>query len=380
MIKSKNVYLETLSDLNRLINLNKWNNFFVVTGKQSYIISGAEKAIAKLHLTSYKRFNDFATNPQFLDLIKGLETFEEGSFDAIIAIGGGSVIDVAKLVFYFQNRKNLHNYFSKQNSSNQLHIKRKLVLIAIPTTSGAGSESTHFAVLYKNRIKYSIGNDLLLPDYYLLIPHLTYNMSPYLTALSGIDAFCQAVESYWSVNSTSTSREYAIEAIKILWNYLPEAVEHPNGNSRKKVQIASNLAGKAINISKTTAPHAISYTMTAMYGVAHGQAVCITLPYFLSYNYNVTPNDLNDSRGIDFVRGRILEIVEAINYGSLEEAQNGIKEFILKIGLHISLKPLSIIKPHQFHEIKSNINFERLKNNPRKISDNFIEDLFDKIK
>ena len=113
----------------------------------------------------------------------------------------------------------------------------------------------------------------------------------------------------WSVHSTSESIGYAVESIQLAWRHLAAAVQHPDIDDRQAMCWAAHLAGKAINISRTTAPHAISYTITSQLGVPHGCAVALTLGAVLAFNCHVTGMDCNDSRGSDYVRQTIDNIV-----------------------------------------------------------------------
>src|SRR5207248_4789041 len=126
--------------------------------------------------------------------------------------------------------------------------------------------------------KYSVCHEFLLPDIAIVDPILTHKMSPRLTAITGMDALSQAIESYWSIHSTEESKGYAREAIRIIVDQLPKAVNEPTNDSRLAMARASHLAGKAINVTRTTAPHALSYALTSRFGVPHGQAVSLTLP------------------------------------------------------------------------------------------------------
>ena len=114
--------------------------------------------------------------------------------------------------------------------------------------------------------------------------------SNYLRACSGLDALCQAIESHWSINSNNESRKYSSSAIIKLLKNLKEFVLNPSKRNSGEMAIASNLSGRAINITKTTAPHALSYPIT-LFLIYHGHAVAISMPFFIQYNSN--SKDLN---------------------------------------------------------------------------------------
>ena len=241
-------------------------------------------------------------------------------------------------------------------------------MIAIPTTSGSGSESTHFAVVYSGNQKYSLAHEYILPDIIIINPELTYSLSSNHTAVSGIDAFSQAVESYWSVNSNQESKNYSSESIKLILENLVSAVNNPSPENRINMSKAANLAGKAINITKTTAPHAISYSLTTYFGVPHGQAVSFTLGEFFVYNYEVTTEDAADSRGAEYVKKTITEINGLMGCNTAEESKNKINNLLKSVNLKTKLKEADIRSESDLKMILENVNTERLQNNPRKLS------------
>ncbi len=339
---------------------------FIVTGKKSFVESGGNKIFADLSdkfLFTY--YNDFSENPRLEELEKGISAFRESGSELIIAFGGGSVIDTAKLI----------NILSAQNGNPDEYIKNKKTLteigkkmIAIPTTSGSGSESTHFAVVYSGNQKYSLAHEYILPDIIIINPELTYSLSSNHTAVSGIDAFSQAVESYWSVNSNQESKKYSSESIKLILENLVSAVNNPSPENRINMSKAANLAGKAINITKTTAPHAISYSLTTYFGVPHGQAVSFTLGEFFVYNYEVTSEDAADSRGAEYVKKTITEINGLMGCNTAEESKNKINNLLKSVNLKTKLKEADISSESDLKMILENVNTERLQNNPRKLS------------
>ncbi len=278
---------------------------------------------------------------------------------------------MAKLINIGQaNKGRLHEIILNPDIINKPGKK----LIAIPTTSGSGSEATHFAVVYIDNKKYSIEDKLLLPNLVLLIPAFTYSASSYLTAVSGMDAIAQAIESYWSINSTQESKKFSEEAIRIIWNYLPLSVHKNDMIAKEKICWASHLAGRSINITKTTAPHSISYPFTSYFNVAHGHAVALTLPHFLEYNYNVTEKDINDKRGSQYVKNTLIELCNLMGYRTIEEGKKGLISFIEDLDLSLDIKHLGIKNNNDINLILENINTERIKNNPRLVTTDKIRD------
>lgn len=352
---------------------NNINSVFLVRGKDSFFQSGSSDYIKtacqniKIH-----HFFGFNTNPKIEDVIKGLHAFNKSKAQVIIAIGGGSVIDMAKLV----RIKHSSEYSVTEHLTSNSLFSSKVNLIAIPTTAGTGSESTHFSVMYIGKKKYSISSESMLANIVILKPKLTYSSLPRLTAISGLDALSQAIESLWSTNSTNTSIIYSKSAIKRIMKYLPIAIkEMDNKEARTNLLLAANESGKAINITKTTAPHAISYPFTSYFNIPHGQAVAITLPFFLSYNYMVTREDCNDSRGFKYVQNSILEIARLLGSENVKIAESILRDFIYKVGIEIDIIKLGINKEQFNSIIIPNINIERLSNNPRKLSKDWYKSL-----
>ena len=193
-------------------------------------------------------------------------------------------------------------------------------------------------------------------------------MPPNITADTGLDAFSQAVESMWSVNSTEESSGYAAEAIRLAWRHLGPAVLHPGDENRLAMCQASHLAGRAINISKTTAPHAISYTITSQFDVPHGRAVALTLGAILSFNADVTEKDCTDSRGDVFVRQTLDDIMHLLDFGTARETEIGIRAFVSSIGCPTRLSEIGVTSDEQIQAIVDHVNVERLANNPRRLT------------
>lgn len=182
--------------------------------------------------------------------------------DEIVSIGGGSTIDTGKYIAW----------------------KLDIPHTAKPTTAGTGSEVTKYAVFTKNGKKFSFENKELIPNYSVLNPSLVVTLPPLHTASSGLDALSQCVESSWSLDSTKESLAYAKEGIKLVLSNLLDSYNNPkNEMLRMEMLIAANNSGKAINITRTSICHAISYPLTIDYGIPHGIACAMTLPYFMRY-------------------------------------------------------------------------------------------------
>lgn len=362
--------------LSNILHDNRIKKVFLVHDKSSFKISGAKDAIdsilADFDVTA---FSDFDPNPKLEQVEKGINLLKNNEFDVVIAIGGGSTIDMSKLI----------NGLGLQKGNPREYILHKknmevnpLPMVAVPTTSGTGAEATHFAVVYVDGIKYSLANDKLLPDYAFLDPTFTLGLPRYITACSGMDALSQAIEAYWSVNSTAESKEYSKKAIELILPSLKLAVNGPTPVIRESMLLASHYSGKAINIAKTTAPHALSYKITSDYGVPHGEAVSLTLGTILVFNSLIEEGEVSDSRGLNYVKTTINEIIQMLDCDNAEEARKRLEHLSIKIGLRTKLSRCGI-REEAIESLSKGVNIQRLANNPRKFNEESIKNIFKQI-
>ena len=282
--------IDNYKKLNKVIDISNKDILLVCSNSlsNSFICRYLNECSSNIHT-----FSNFNPNPKYEEVLEGIEILKKYNCEIIIAIGGGSAIDVAKTIKAFSNLDSKKNYLEQKIMDNNI------TLVAIPTTAGTGSESTHFAVIYYKNKKYSVADNSLLPNYVLLEPKFLETLPLYQKKSTMLDALCQGIESYWSVNSNDESKEYAKKAIKlILENYK----KYINGDKSvyKKILKAANYSGKAINISKTTAPHAMSYKITSLYHISHGHAVAVCLPHVWEYMINNLELTI-DNRGKDYL-------------------------------------------------------------------------------
>lgn len=247
----------------------------------SFRMSGAQEWLSTLLGSESVVFNDFSTNPKEEEVYRGVAAFRARDVSAIIAVGGGSTLDMAKLINCFGSRG-----IDLDESLRSLGDRdRKLrPMLAIPTTSGSGSEATRFAVVYRGGKKLSVTDERARPSHVMLIPELTWSLSPYQTACSGMDALSQAVEACWALSATDESRCQGRQAISSLLRHLDGAVNNPTPHDRVAMLDAAYAAGCAIDQSRTTGVHAFSYGLTTEFGLSHGHAVGILLPFFVAYH------------------------------------------------------------------------------------------------
>jgi alcohol dehydrogenase class IV len=360
-----------IQQLHSIIKKLDAKRILIVSGKQSYELSGAKEKLKDiLDVTENLRYFDFEENPKFRDALKGKKIIKDFNPDLIVAIGGGSVMDIAKLLSILPDEE----VEAEKMIRGEIKVTDKLApMIAIPTTSGSGSEATHFAVVYINDVKYSLAADLLIPEYVILDPELTYSVSSYQTAVSGMDALCQGIESYWAKDATDESRSYASEAIPLIFKSIEKAVNSPDPESRLAMSKGSNLAGKAINISKTTAPHALSYAFTTYHGIPHGHAVALTLGEFFVFKsekaFESSDNEL---------KVRMAELFELFGCENAFSSRNRFRQIMASIGLNTTLSEMTNTKV-DIHQLADTVNSERLANHPVIVSKQNIRRITTKI-
>ncbi len=237
-------------------------------------------------------------NPTPRDIVQALYFIGNRKVDVIIALGGGSAIDLAKGISAFYDIEKNTEYTVKQITENikqrEYNNSKFVDIIAIPSTAGTGSEVTQWATIWdenKNG-KLSIDSPMLKPKMAIIVPELTLSMPVQITLSTGLDAMSHAIESYWSKHTNPIVQEIAYRAIELIVQNLRKAIEEPyNLNVREKLCKASILAGLAFSQTRTTACHSISYPLTMFYNIPHDLAAAITLDAVSKINKGHFPND-----------------------------------------------------------------------------------------
>lgn len=365
------MFISELDGLNRIdefCELYHGKRILLVTGKKSYEMSGAKKVLErKLKNERVKHFSDFSINPKFSDATRGAEIARLAGSEVIIAVGGGSVLDMAKLIKAFMPID--ANMGLQMVEGKTSVIDCGVPIIAIPTTAGSGSEVTQFAVVYVNSIKFSLSSPTLAPNAIILDGRLSMSGNDYQLACNALDAMAQAIESSWAIGSTTDSRRYAFQALEKGWHIIPRIfAETRDAKHIQQLVEAANLAGRAINISKTTASHAWSYAFTTHHNIPHGHAVWLTLPAIFQAHLNATDDDIVDSRGVQYFRRLMRKISELIDPKILSCPEKILKEFLATIGIEHEFDALGLISQDQRKFIASQVNIERMANHPVDLS------------
>ena len=314
----------------------------------------------------YVRFTDYIPNPQYASIKKGVECFKNNKCDAIMAVGGGSAIDIAKCVRLFCSFNCDGKIVDRENAN------RSVPFMVMPTTAGTGSESTRFAVVYKNGEKISITHESCIPDIVFFDASVLSSLPEYQKKAAMLDALCHSVESFWSINSTEESRRISIKALKIIlgnWeNYL--IGDH---SSQENMLRAANLAGKAIDIAETTAGHAMSYKLTTLYGIADGHAAAMCVGKLWIYMIK-NVDRICDQRGVLYLKKIFDELAAAMGCYSPLEAADMFGSILNDLNME-----MPDVKKEDLEVLVHSVNKERLKNNPVTIDENNIRKLYQEI-
>ena len=315
----------------------------------------------------FVKFSEFTPNPLYESVVKGVQVLKEEKCDLILAVGGGSAMDVAKCIKLYSNMSPEQSYLEQEI------IPNELPLVAVPTTAGTGSEATRYAVIYYNGEKQSVTHESCIPEVVLMDESALETLPEYQKKATMLDALCHAVESFWSVNSTEESRKYSETAIRLIFeNKEGYLANTKNGN--RNMLLAANMAGKAINITQTTAGHAMCYKLTSLFNIAHGHAaaLCVSVlwPYMLAHKENCI-----DPRGQVHLSGIFEALAGAMDVDCPKCAVRKYTELLKELGLTIPQ-----ITERDYEVLKNSVNPVRLKNNPVKLTEEVIEQLYREIK
>lgn len=243
------------------------DSFMAQSGKVDYVTARLDKARVE-----YEVFSDISGEPDIGMVTAGTARMMEFGPDTVICLGGGAAIDAAKAIV-----------FVARKAGNQ----KEVLFVAIPTTSGTGSEVSRFSVITDKEkgIKYPLVDDSLLPDVALLDAQLVLSAPPSVTADTGIDVFTHAVEAFVSTGRNDFTDACAAKAIKLVNHHLMAAYKNPNDlKARQGMHNASCLAGIAFSNAGLGLNHGMAHAMGARFHIPHGRANGILLPYVMSFN------------------------------------------------------------------------------------------------
>ena len=321
-------------------------------------------------------FSDFTPNPLYEQVCKGIDLFQITKCDSILAIGGGSAIDVAKCIkLAVLAEEGNAAIIPPLVNTRVVCDGAKLPFIAIPTTAGTGSESTHNAVMYYEGAKQTVTNDGVLPDYAILEPSVLKTLPLYQKKCTMMDALCQGIESWWSVNSTEESYEYSRKTIELIMANWRKYIFENDDEAAANIMLAANYGGRAINITATTAAHAMSYKITSLYKLPHGHAVAVCLPEIWEYMVGHMDNCI-DSRGRSYLSDIFDLIAKSMGCANPVKAIELFRQMMKEMNLK---NPEAGNKEEELEILSTSINPVRLKNNPVRIEQNIAKKIYSYI-
>ena len=315
-------------------------------------------------LGNFNFWGDIEENPSFTSCQKALDFTEELQPDIIIAIGGGSVIDTAKVVrmAIYKSCYDIQKLFTSSSKN-----VNKPLFIAVPTTHGTSSELTMWATIWNkaDKKKYSLSEYQNYPDYAIYDYNLVESLPLNISLITTLDALSHAFESIWNKNANPISTNYAIHTIKLI----VENIRNLNGivstDTRKNLMLASLYAGLAFSNTKTAAAHSISYPLTLYYNIPHGIACSITLPSLLEINKKCIEKEINS-------------LLKILNVNSISEFWNIILKPV-KSNIPFSLREYGIELKDIPYIISHSYQKDRIMNNIVNLNEKLIEKILREI-
>jgi len=341
---------------------NGFKKMFIVTAEP--ILPLISNSVDLLKKGDIEVFIDFSINnePTYNSFNAVLEIAKSKNPDIVVGIGGGSPLDVAKLIAaQLDNNQSLDEIIGIRNLK-----QRNIHLVCIPTTSGTGSEVSPNAILLdeSDNLKKGIVSPFLVPDASYIDPILTHSVPPSVTAATGMDALIHCMEEFTNVHAHPIIDHYALEGIKLISSNLINA--YKNGDdveAREKVALGSMYGGLGLGPVTTAAVHALSYPLGGEFHLAHGLANAVLLPYVMKYNMIAAP-------------GKYAEVAIALGAdeqsNELATAEKGVEkvfELCKELNLPVKLSKVNIPKDAIDRLVEGAMKVTRLLvNNPREIT------------
>jgi alcohol dehydrogenase class IV len=346
-------------------------NPLIVTDEILEKIGVVEKVQSKLKGVTSGVYTGVKPEPEIAIVEECTVMFREGNYDGIIAVGGGSAIDIGKCVSAFASFEgSIEELFGTD-----LVPQKGVPVIAIPTTAGTGSEVTNIAILSDKeaQLKKGIVSDYLLPDVAIVTPEMTLTMPKSVTAASGIDALVHAIEAYISVNASPITDALAVGAMKLIAVNLPKAYANPdNLKARENMATASLMAGMSFGNAGVGAVHALAYPLGGRYHIAHGVSNALLLTYVMEWN---KISCLERFRDIAEALGE--NVTGLTDHEAADIAVDAMRRLCDAVNIPKGLRTFNVPEEDIPSMAEDASKIERLlKNNPRKFSVDEIEKIY----
>lgn len=362
---------ENYTELDQWLKENSCKKLLMVCDGSIFYMDGFNKHLEEVETKGIEMigFRDFQPNPLYESVVAGVKLFREEQCDSIVAVGGGSAMDVAKCIKLYSN---LPGDGADGSWLKEEIVPNSIPFLAMPTTAGTGSEATRYAVIYYDGAKQSITSESFIPETVLMDPNALKTLPAYQKKATMCDALCHAIESFWSVNSTEESKEYSRAAIKgVLENMNGYLANTDVGNAG--MLRAAHTAGKAINITQTTAGHAMCYKITSLFRSAHGHAAILCDRVLFPWMVENTDKCI-DPRGEEYLKNTLDEIGQAMGCSDGKSGAEKLVSILEMLELEVP-----VATEEQYEELKTSVNPVRLKNHPVGLDANTIDTLYHKI-
>jgi alcohol dehydrogenase len=309
-------------------------------------------------------FSDVDANPTVANVDQLTQVLRAKKADAVVAVGGGSVMDCAKTACCLAKTDELS--VRAFHTENKRFDTCRVPLIVVPTTAGTGSEVTPFAVLddTEKRVKCPVASDSFYPSVAIIDPQLTVSLPKKITAATGMDALSHALEGYWSKNHQPICNLLAKEAARLIFKNLPKVYENPADlEARTAMSYAALLAGIAFQRPGNAMVHACSYPLSSLYHLQHGTACAFTLEYALKLNAPA-------------MNGRMDEFAEYCGFATIDAMSRAIRDLKTAGGLPCTLKEAGIPDDGIGELIKDSFH-PVVKNNPVVVTEDHLRQMYE---
>ena len=340
-------------------NINNNDKPLIVTGKNSAVISGAQLDILEIldnKKIKYEIFNRITENPKLKTVHEGAECFLKNDCNLVIGIGGGSPIDSAKAISIIAANK-----LKNREIYNKQKINKAYPIIAVPTTSGTGSEATPYSVITDNdnNKKAGFSTPLIFPKVSFLDPKYTLSLSKIITRDTAVDALSHLLEGLYSKKRSKIVYPMIFSGVKIIFENLKNTMNNLGDlKLREKIMLASLWGGIVIAQTGTTIQHAIGYPMTTKFGISHGLANGVVMKAVMEKYYPAVKKDLDEL------------------FGFLNIGKNDFYDWLISLDLTVDKKNDSEFIENSIEEVISSHNME---NNPIKVTENEIRNIYKTI-
>ena len=328
---------------------------FVKRGLAGKIVDDSEGLIVTI-------YGEVSPNPEVSECDACSALIRENECDFVVALGGGSVMDCAKAAATFSVAGVASTEFL---ATGKAIPQEHLPIIAVPTTAGTGSEITSVSVLsdHQRGVKAPMASDGFYPKLAIVDPQLTHSVPLYITACTGFDVLCHAVESYWSIHHQPVCATLSVHAARLVMQHLLTAFNEPdNAEAREKMAEASVVAGLGFALPKTTSSHACSYPLTNLFGIPHGEACALTISHFMRFNAeNGDP--------------RTETLAKELGYADAHAFADAIDLLKSQTGMRADLKDLHLTDA-QFDELVAASQHPNLLNNPVPVPVEFLQKMY----